>query len=351
MGRGIAIPVEIRRQIFDWFDDGLTAEDIYRRMKGGRLRGMLSATRALTLESIYRSEDKTRMDLYLARCYKSLSGRTRVLTRVQDQAIEQLNNLDPSSNMVELRDVVADTLGVTVSDRSLRRALKRCGVKRKQYTVLPGEATDAEQLEHMEAMKHYPARVLLNFDQTHEEGDSKSHSKRGRGGKGRLTRKQWSIGGVRFTVMAVVGPKGFICWKLYFKNCSELQVLDFVEKELKDAVVSGQLMLYDNASINRTPAVNAAVSDAMGGLWKRVSKYSHWLSPIERSFHMAWSYVRKHRRVSVLNHVSAADQIQAALTYYSAAGPGGGKMKNLFKVYERNHQIYRDEIRERLRLA
>lgn len=351
MTRGEAIPVEIRRVIFDWFDEGLTAKSVYCRMKNGRLKGLLSESRALALECMYRNKDTNRMEHYLARCYKSFSGRFLVLTPSQDEDIERLNNLDPDCDMEELRREVAENVGVAVSDRGLKRALKRRGVNRKQYTVVPGEATDAEQLDHLEAMKYYPAGMLLNFDQTHEEGENKSHSKRGRGGKGRLTRKQWSVGGVRFTVMAVVGPKGFVCWKLYFKNCSEAQVLDFVNTELKDVVVPGQLLLYDNASINRTAAVNAAVTQAMGGLWKRVSKYSHWLSPIERSFNMAWSYVRKHRRVSSLNHVSAADQIQAALTYYSVAGPGGKKMKNLFKVYERNHEIYQDEMKDRLRYA
>ena len=226
---------------------------VYRGLGTARHNKDLVSLRTISnLFKLHQSRDKRKICRKIRRYLREHSkktGRPRLLNQEQEQHVKQLNDIDDSAPMDTLVDEIEHAVGVNLSERTVTRVLKKHGITRKVYTILPANVDVEAQIEHLKVLESFPHTVMLNFDQSHEE-DGKTHNKRGRG-KGRIVRKQWVIDNVRFTLMAIASPFGWTAWKIYFNNCSATQVLDFVNNELQNSVVTGNLLLYDNASINQ----------------------------------------------------------------------------------------------------
>jgi hypothetical protein len=180
-------------------------------------------------------------------------------------------------------------------------------------------------IHSLELLKDYPWRSFMNIDETHNGGHSKHQARRARTKKGkRAFRKDWIINNVRFSIIAVYTPAGFLCWKFYYANVTHLHFIDFLENSVKKYILPENVMLFDNASVHTEVSALRKMNEITNGNHKRVPPYACRLSPVERGFSQVWSYVRKNGKEAM---VYPERVINRSFELYSINGAKGYKGK------------------------
>ena len=352
MARGKVLELQTRHHIYSLFKRGLSPDEIHRDVNNiqGSHRPkveLVSIGHLKRLGRLFRTGSKKEMKKYLSKLGKK-TGRRSSLNKNELRILDDLNNEDDSAIYEDLAKQREDICGKRVSQATILRGLLKIGIKRKMYTIMPGQADIGQQVEHMKILRHVSYERMVNVDETHDGGGSKAACKRGRS-RQRAIQKQFIVDGKRRTYMAAVSLHGILKYARFDENCSAAQFVHFVEMHLSDVLTSDQVVLYDNASTHMTDAALIAMENATGGNLKRVPAYCHWLSPVERLFAMVWGRVRRNKKRKDREGVPPLDQVDSAFVYYMVGQPGARKCRNLFNVYKRNNEQYRRDLQEALR--
>lgn len=355
MARGVMLSLQIRQQIKRKFDLGMSPMQIYNDLNSVRFDGkklknkyeLVSIHHLKKMARFFRTASNRMIDFYLNVMGKS-SGRPATLDTHELDMLEKVNDFDDSAPYEQLVEDMRNICGKTVSIATICRSLRKIGIKRKCYTLEPGQADLQQQIDHLKQLRHLPHRRFINVDESHDGGGSKAASKKGRARK-RALKKQFIIEGKRRTYMAAVSSRGLHTYARFDNNCTSDQFINFVEKYLAPVVDRDHnTVLYDNASTHLTDAALTAMHMATGGNHKRVPAYCHWLSPVERFFSLVWARVRRHKRRLDGDGIPGLTQVDMAFEYFMVGQPGACKCKNLFNLYKRNHKQYKYDKRQAL---
>jgi len=348
MAPGYGLSLQMRQLVARRLMVGTLPNRIFKELNpDGSRHGVVSLRHLQRLAFLRRTRPAAEWQCYLTTLGKR-TGRKRLMSAHDLHVLDQLNDEDDSSTLVELAQQLYDTTGTRVSERTVRRALKQLGLTRKMYTFIPGNADAQQVLDHMRILRSTDYRNIVDFDETHYGGASKAAARRGRS-KGRCKKKEPDGAGKMGTYMAAVSVDGVMCWAKYEDNCASAHFIDFVERFLAPALHPRHTLIYDNAPQHLTVDAVAAVEEATGGMYKRVPAWCHWLSPVERLFSMVWRRVRKLQRTCSAQGITLDEQINNAFFHYAVGQPGSVKCKNLFNVYKRNNAQYRFDQLEAIR--
>ena len=320
------------------------------RSNGRKLKNkneLVSIHHLKKLARFFRTASIKKVKRYLNVLGKS-SGRPHSFNEHELGVLERVNNADDSAPYEQMVADMEEICGKEVAISTICLSLRRLGIKRKNYTLEPGQANLQSQIDHLKQLRHLSHKGLINVDETHDGGGSKAANKKGRSRR-RAYRRQFNIDGKRRTYMAAVSCIGLHTFARFDQNCSTEQFINFVEQYLTPVIDKAHnTVLYDNASTHLTDTALAAMHTATGGNHKRVPAYCHWLSPVEHFFSMVWARVRRHKRRLDTSNVPALTQVDMAFEYFMVGQPGAHKCKNLFNLYKRNHKQYKFDKREPL---
>ena len=218
MARGKALSVQIRRFICANLQRGVSPDRLYQDLNDGDNKGLISLRSLKNLRSFLRTRSPQVVKGYTSGIGKK-TGRKKKLTRLEINALDDLNTEDNSASLETLCANFHDIYGKKISPSTAHRTLKLLGVTNKIVTEVPGQADVYQQIEHLRLLRTVPYQQMIDIDETHDGGGSKAAAKRGRS-RGRATRREFVIDGKRRTFMAAVTPNGFLLHVIFDDNCS-----------------------------------------------------------------------------------------------------------------------------------
>jgi hypothetical protein len=266
-------------------------------------------------------------------------GRPIMFNSADESLLERINDENNFESYEVLKQKFISITGRKGSDcpssSTVWTSMKRLNYTTKQLTPVSSKADPRKQIEFLDFMKPIPCRRLLNCDETHNAGIKKHQARKGRSKKGRKAfRKDWFINDRRFSAFALYSLKGWVSWKIYHENCNHMHFIDFLTTSVEPMIVTGDVLLLDNASIHLTKESTDKLEEVTKGLYKKVLPNTPRLSPIERGFSQVWTYVRKNHKEAMINPEKV---ICDAFHEYSIMGPSGYKGIFAFICFKNEH--------------
>jgi transposase len=184
---------------------------------------------------------------------------------------------------------------------------------------------------------------LVVIDETSSCRGTKLVEKMGRSPIGeRAIVWEWSINGIQFSVIAALCPLGFLCWRIFYGTIDHKCIEIFLEKDLAKCLDHNSIVLADNASVHKTDSTLESFRKVTRDQYIFIPRYCPRLSPIENAFSLVWSEVRRNEMQAAADSIGT---VHRAFLKYSVSGTQGHVVNELFNVYFRNQQRFKDSFR------
>ena len=347
MVKGKTIPVPIRKAIHkDITFNKLDLDVIQKKYKEYTSLNHLKKLRARF------NKDEVASTLYtsnnpLALGIKHAGGRPKKYSNELDSLLLRLDNdtetlLTEEALGNEFASRYFDQRPDAPSKSQINRMLKRNNITTKVVDHRHIKRLIRQELIHRRIIEHVHEDFLIDIDEM-SAGPKKFNKRMGRSVKGkRCYRRQIKIGTKYYCVIAAMGTKGFICWRIFEGTMKSDEFQKFLDETYELFHKEGHHGLFDNAKTHKTSEAIRRINMVFRGLFNFVPPYSPHLKPIERGFSMIRSYLRANSREAILNPIKVLND---AFHNYSTLGPSGYKCRKLFNSYKNNHLYFLDSLR------
>jgi transposase len=212
--------------------------------------------------------------------------------KLDDQAEAQLLELvreQPDATLAELRD----RLGIPCCPMTIARALQRHRITRKKKTLHAQE----QKSPRVQAKRRAFQKRLAAVDPAHlvfvdESGATTSLTRtHGRAPQGERVQATTPAAWENVTLISGMRTAGVVAPMALPGAVDRLVFQAYVEQALVPELQPGDVVVFDNLSAHKNPAVNAAI-EAAGARVEPLPVYSPDLTPIEEMFSKTKSYLR-----------------------------------------------------------
>jgi len=211
---------------------------------------------------------------------------------LDDQAEAQLLELirqQPDATLAELRD----RLGIPCCQMTIARALQRHQITRKKKTLHAQE----QKSPRVQAKRRAFKQTLAAVDPAHlvfidESGATTSLTRtHGRAPQGERVQATAPAAWENVSLISGMRTAGVVAPLAVPGAVDRLVFQTYVEQALVPELQPGDVVVFDNLSAHKNPAVNAAI-EAAGARVEPLPVYSPDLTPIEEMFSKTKSYLR-----------------------------------------------------------
>ena len=143
-----------------------------------------------------------------------------------------------------------------------------------------------EQISHYEDIAHIDPECMMNFNESyHGKGNRKQMYGKGRF---RAIKKEWVIGGKRFSIWAIYTQNGFLAWEIFERPITQHDICRLVKEYLRTFIQRGRsLPLFDNASIHTSQLVLRTIDRVINNLGLLVFTKHVYQSVIDARFNFS----------------------------------------------------------------
>ena len=226
-------------------------------------------------------------------------------------------------------------------NKTLWRAIKKADYTLKVSEMRSKLQDPEEGLAFLEIIAFVNPKKIIDIDGINSNPDS-FLEKRGWAIRGeRSIRYHLQIAGKSYSCLGAFTYEGFVAWVVFDGTTSAIDVIEFIEDEVRNVVDRDSFCIIDNAAVNKTDDVVRSLHNVFRGMFKYSPRYQPRFKPIERAFSMIRKYIRKEESNGVLrNGMTPVQLINKAFTIYSKWGTKSHVAKNLWNRYFANHEFY-----------
>jgi hypothetical protein len=143
-----------------------------------------------------------------------------------------------------------------------------------------------EQISHYEDIAHIDPECMMNFNESYH-GKGKWKQMYGKG-RFRAIKKEWVIGGKRFSIWAIYTQNGFLAWEIFERPITQHDICRLVKEYLRTFIQRGRsLPLFDNASIHTSQLVLRTIDRVINNLGLLVFTKHVYQSVIDARFNFS----------------------------------------------------------------
>ena len=209
----------------------------------------------------------------------------------------------------EIRKIVQDATGTSVSNATLCRLLKRYGMTRKKIQRIALQKSTELGGQFMAEVQYFPKKCLYGSTKRGVTGCNHmrqyGYSLRGY----RASEHTFLARGQRINSIAAISTNGLICYELYQSKINSEVFYDFLRGSLIPNMLLFDGSNNDNVSFHHSDIITEILRD-VGILVLFLPPYSPDYNPIEEAFSYIKHYLKDHE--SIMDIVSPLTILSAA---------------------------------------